>query len=88
MTITVEDAGKGYVSSRCDDGLIKDLPAGEVRIQVDVGGQDEMLIVIFGSLAKHHQVFCCSYLVRVVWLSCAAAVLCLGGEADKANHNQ
>jgi hypothetical protein len=57
---------------------VKDLSAGQVRIQVDVGGQDEVLVVVVGSLAEGDQVFCCSNLVRIVRFSCAATVFGIG----------
>jgi hypothetical protein len=36
---------------RGDDRLVEDLAAGEVGIQVDVVYQDEVFVVIFGTLA-------------------------------------
>jgi hypothetical protein len=34
-----------------NDGPVEDLAAGEIGIQVDVGGQDEVLVVVVGCLA-------------------------------------
>ncbi len=50
--------------------------------------QCELLVVVSWTLAKQHQVICRSDLVRVVRLSCAAAILCLGREAGKVQHHQ
>ncbi len=59
---------------RCNDRLIEDLAAGKVGIQIDVVGQDEVLVVIFGILAKQHQVLGRSYLVWIVWFAGATSV--------------
>jgi hypothetical protein len=66
-------------------GPVKHLPPRQIRIQVDVAGQDKVLVVIFGSLAQQHQVLCCSNLVGIVRLTCAAAIFGVGRDGDKAN---
>ncbi|MHC4537558.1 MAG: hypothetical protein ACYS6K_26800 [Planctomycetota bacterium] len=70
MTIAIEDARE--ISYDCP---VKHLAAGQIRIQVDVGGQDEVLVVIFGILAQQHQVLSRGDLVRIVRLSRTATVL-------------
>ena len=89
MAVPVKDAVKrdslkplpGIVCIRSDDGPFEDLPAGQARSQVDVGGQDEMLIIIVGILAEQHQVLGRGDLVRIVSLARAAAVFGIGRKA-------
>ena len=95
MPVAVKDAHEGsplepalrVTGVRCDDGPVKNLAAGQVGVQVDVGGQDEVLEVVFGSLAQQHQVFGRSDLVRLVRLSGAAAVSGLGSRNDGKKKN-
>jgi hypothetical protein len=89
MAIAVKDAGESRaleivfdcIHIRRNDGFVEDLPAGEVGVQVDVGSQEEVLGVIFGTIAQQHQVLCRSDPVRVVRLSRPAAVFGVGWEA-------
>src|SRR4030042_854256 len=86
MTIAIEDTSER--SARCqrkrvvnnwgDDGFVEDLAAGQIRSHVDVGCQDEVLVVIFGAVAKCDQIGGRGDLVWVVRLSGAAAILSLG----------
>jgi len=83
VAVAVKDAGKGaslgqfrgVVDFRRDDGLVEDLAAGQIRVQVDVGGQDEVLVVISGTLAEGDQVGGRGDLVCVVRFSRTPAVL-------------
>ncbi len=97
MTMAVKDAGERSPLEitppiipvvRRDDGLVEDLAARQIGVQVDVGCQNEVLIVIFGAFAKQHQVLCCSNLVRVIRLSRPATILCLSWHAIKVQHHQ
>ncbi len=84
VAVAVKDAGERssikapplvrFVDIRSDDSLVENLSAGEVRVQVDVGGQDEVLVVIIGIFAEGDQIGGRSDLVRVVRLTCTAAV--------------
>jgi hypothetical protein len=66
-----------------DDGPVEDLAAGKVGVQVDVRGQDEVLIVVFGRLAEGDQIGGRGDLVRIVRLSRPAAVLgCGAGDEE------
>jgi hypothetical protein len=58
----------------CDDSLVEDFEAGQGRIKIDVGCQDEMLIIVFAILPKLHQVVCRSDLIGIIWLSSPTAV--------------
>jgi hypothetical protein len=94
MTITIKDTGKwSTVKPRArviyvwrNDGSVEDLAAGEVGVQVDVGGQDEVLVVVLGGLAQQHQVFCRSDLVRVIRVSGTAAVFGVGRQYEQARN--
>jgi len=63
---------------RRNDGLAEDLAARQIRIQVDVGGQDEVLVVILGTVAKQYQVSGRSDLIRVLGRSRTTLVLGMG----------
>ena len=85
MTTAIENAGESssepalrVIDVRCDNRLVEDPSAGEVRVQVDVGGQDEVLVVVAGRLAEGDQIGGRGDLVGIVRLACPAAVLGLG----------
>ena len=78
MTVTVKDTGKGELPSPCNDGVVEDLAAGEVGVQVDVGGEDEVLVVIGGRLAEGDQVGGGGDLVGVVRLTRCPRCIGLG----------
>ena len=96
MVVTVKNAVKRsspkpqftIVHIRSDDGPVEDLTAGEVGVQVDVRSQDEVLAVIFGTIAQQHQVLCRSDLEWVIRFSRPAIIFGMGRKADKARHNQ
>jgi hypothetical protein len=65
MTVTIEGAGEVcslhigvFVcgKSRSNNGPIEGLSAGEVWVEVDVGGQDEVFVVVFGGFTESDQV--------------------------------
>ena len=95
MTIAIEDARKRgptgdtvpWVVIRSDDGLIEDLAAGEVGVQVDVGGHDKVLVVIGGRLAEGDQIGGRGDLVGVLGRPAAPGVSGLGGQ-DKQTRGQ
>jgi hypothetical protein len=74
--------------SRCHDRPVKDLPVGELGVQVDIGGQDKVLVVIPGSFAEGDQIGGRGDLVRVLGRPAAPAVLGVGGKTEKANRDQ
>ena len=98
MTIAIKDTRERHslklrvlitwVCIRCNDGLVEDLSAWEIGVQVDVGCQDEMPAVIVETVAKQDQIGGRGDLVRAVGLSRAAAVLGIGRKAEKADYNQ
>ena len=57
----------------------KDLPPRQIRVQIDIGREDEVLVVVVGRLAEGDQIGGRGDLVRVVGLARAAAVLGRGG---------
>jgi len=71
------------VGVRCNDGPVEDLPAGEVGVEVDLGGQEEVLVVITGRLAEGDQVGGRGDLVRVLSRSAAAGVLGLSDYSER-----
>ena len=77
----------GRVSIRGDDGLIEDLAAGEIGVQVDVAGQDEVLVVIAGSLAQQDQIGGRGDLVGVLSRAAAPAVFGRRGGNDGQKKN-
>ena len=81
VTVAVEDASKTdaiklqltcIISIRRNNGLLEDFPGGKVGIKVDVGGQDEVFVVIFGIIAKQYQVTGRGDLIRIIRFACAA----------------
>ena len=95
MAVSVKDTGERstlevrvrviWVGIWGDDGLVEDLALGQVGVQVDVGGQYEVLVVISGSLAEGNHIGCRSDLVRVVRCPASPAVFGLDRHRDKAN---
>jgi len=98
VTIAIKDAGERSplkprvpvirVSIWRNDGPVEDFAAGEVGVEVDVGGQDKVLVVILGTIAKCHQIGWRGDLVRVFSCSASPAIFGLGREADKANRDK
>ena len=62
------------ISIRRNDGLVEDLAAGEVGVQVDIINEDEVLVIIQGVIAQSDQIGYRGDLVGVVRLSRPAAV--------------
>ena len=52
VIVAVENAGERNPVIPGDDSLVKNFASGQIRVQVDVGGQNEVLVVIFESLAE------------------------------------
>ena len=71
----------------CNHGLVEDLSAGEVRVQVDVGGQDEVLAVVFRRLAEGDQIGGRGDLVGIVRLARPAAVFGVSREAQREDRD-
>src|SRR4030042_6200213 len=71
-----------------DQGFRKNPPLRKIRIQINVVGQDKVLVVIFGTVAEQHQVLCRGDVVGVVRLSRTAAVLGIDRKAEKTDCNQ
>jgi hypothetical protein len=101
MPVAVEDAGEAIsgedrparilvtgVGIRRNDRLVEDLAAGEVGVQVDVGGQEEVLVVVAGSLAEGDQIGGRGDPVGIVRRAAAAAVLGPRGKGEKADGDQ
>src|SRR5512133_3749627 len=59
---------------RSDDSSVEDLAAGEVGVQVDVGRQNEVLVVVFGGFAESNQIGGRGNLVGIVHRTGATAV--------------
>ncbi len=59
VTIAIEDSSKcsslksllHIIHIPGNDGLVEDLSAGQIRVQVDIGRQDEVLVVIINIIA-------------------------------------
>ena len=86
VAVSVKDAGEERPPTRCNDSLVEDLASGEVGVQVDVGRQDEVLVVVFGRLAQGDQIRSRGDLVWVVRLTRAAAVFGVSRQYKQARY--
>ena len=77
MGVAVKNAIERRFPTRRDNGLVEDLSDRQVGVQVDVVCQDEVLAVIFGTIAEGDQVGGRSDLVRVVRRPAAPAIFAL-----------
>ncbi len=90
MVLTVKDTGEngslepvlGLVHVGRNHSLVKDLSPGELGVQVDVFGQDEVLVVIGGRLAEGDQVGRRGDLKRILGRAAAPAVFGRSGRND------
>ena len=94
MAVAVKDAGEWCsLKTRLDgvriwgyDSFVEYPAARQIRVQVDVSGQDEVLVVVFGGFAEGDQVGGCGDLVWVVGRAAAAGVFAGGGFPLPAAH--
>lgn len=89
--VAVEDTRKRgclvwvFPRSRSNDGLIEDLATRQTRVQVDVGRQNEMLVVVSRVLTQAEQVLGCGDLVGIPCRTATATVLGVGGVSQKTH---